>query len=1315
MNTYKDLYSFVSNYKEATIFNWLKDPWQGKDKQESLFRLFAYLNLIEDFREFTVCDGNFNKGTITPNKDKRILFEDSLTRKGDASDLTLIKDNVIIATTSKKTPHGIGGIDISYIKHMHEQYPNHVLRLCILVTNKQDLMKQVEQSEKTSAAIRKLIEQPDTLIYDWTDLNRWFKECQRVYANKTLSDILGIHKVPLIQRLHQKIAFEKLNRACNKYRDVLLCMIQRSGKTIIMGIFACFRAVINTNTVNHLIITTAPNETIGAYIQMFNTYSQFDQFHIVYLNGDSPKTRPQLGAKNIIICSKHFLQSKGIKNTNRIDWLATLNIDTCFIDESHNGGTTELSQRILDTYSSTAKNRVHITATFSKPVHTFGIPEEAWVTWDLEDIQLCKHIDDPDNLSRLVEKHSPFVTPLLQEYTLEDIKKQYSIYPDMHLLTLDLKEQVQHDILRAFANKPDGFSIESILLLQYDEDDNPLPKFQNESAVIKLLQVIFGNTTNQSYFQIHIPGLIDKAKSIADKNGSRWFSTEEPLNILAFLPCGVPGLPIDVLHEALVKLIEEHKLLQEFVTVSVNTKNNSNRPAIDIINDARAVAKNQKKKGVLTFSGKMLSLGVSIPYCDIVLMLNNTESMDTYLQMIFRCMTESPGKKCGFVIDLNLHRAVNVLIEYSIKLFPKEPIKTGVKRILLQRLIQFHTNDWLHQEGGVLEVDKLDIDAIVNKVYKLYSLNIDSYINNVLKLLTFNITVDRVDQVSINTIFSKVTNGKTIQPTPVEDLTKDNPVNKGIVQEQSDVIESTTTNTEMNKDINIISDIMRHLLPLLLILTIHTGAELKTFLDMIDWVMARKDEREILINQLKIWWGKLMNEQAIMTISDIYKKYLAKDEAFNSIFARLKEMFVLAKNNPAELSKLIDKYLTPQEFEKKQNAEVSTPYFLRQDMLNKIPESFWKKPRLVFEPCAGKGGFLLDIVDKFMKGLPISDPDERYRCIVEECLFWADINPTNIWICRLLLDPQNKYNLNYYNGDTLTMKVKDEFVLDGFHAVIGNPPYNNSQNNTGKKGGGDLLWNKFVEKSLSDWLFDKGYLLYVHPSGWRKPESDNSKYKNMFKLMTNNNQMVYLEIHDTKDGVQTFRCGTRYDWYLIKKIKRHTTTKIVDEKGKVYDLDLSFWSFLPNRNFNLIKNLLAENDQERCDIIYSRNNYGSDKKWVSATKTKEFCHPLIHSTPKNGVRYCYSSQNNNGHFGVPKIIFGETGINHPIIDMDGKYGMTQQAMAIGVANIDEARKLESVLTSDNFTDILKSCSWSNYRIDWRMFTYFKKDFWKAFV
>ena len=108
-------------------------------------------------------------------------------------------------------------------------------------------------------------------------------------------------------------------------------------------------------------------------------------------------------------------------------------------------------------------------------------------------------------------------------------------------------------------------------------------------------------------------------------------------------------------------------------------------------------------------------------------------------------------------------------------------------------------------------------------------------------------------------------------------------------------------------------------------------------------------------------------------------------------------------------SKLIDKYLIPQELEKKQNAEVSTLYKLRQEMLDKIPDNFWSTPGRVFEPCCGKGGFVIDIVGRFMKGMAQKYPREkkRYKIIVERYLYFADINPTNIFITKLLLDPYN--------------------------------------------------------------------------------------------------------------------------------------------------------------------------------------------------------------------------------------------------------------------------------------------------------------------
>jgi len=87
----------------------------------------------------------------------------------------------------------------------------------------------------------------------------------------------------------------------------------------------------------------------------------------------------------------------------------------------------------------------------------------------------------------------------------------------------------------------------------------------------------------------------------------------------------------------------------------------------------------------------------------------------------------------------------------------------------------------------------------------------------------------------------------------------------------------------------------------------------------------------------------------------------------------------------------------------------------------------------------------------------------------------------------------------------------------------------------------------------------------------------------------------------------------------------------------------------------------------------------------------------------------------NEMFGVSKVIFGDSGINDVIIDMDGALGMTQHAMGIRVKSKSEAKHLKHALESDGFKRVLSALSFSNFQIDWRMFKYFKPDFYKYFL
>ena len=73
-------------------------------------------------------------------------------------------------------------------------------------------------------------------------------------------------------------------------------------------------------------------------------------------------------------------------------------------------------------------------------------------------------------------------------------------------------------------------------------------------------------------------------------------------------------------------------------------------------------------------AGNQLTLGITLPFVDVVFLLNDVVSSDKIIQMMYRCMTESCGKneinngmkKFGFVVDLNISRVLNTCLDYNV-------------------------------------------------------------------------------------------------------------------------------------------------------------------------------------------------------------------------------------------------------------------------------------------------------------------------------------------------------------------------------------------------------------------------------------------------------------------------------------------------------------------------------------------------------------------------------------------------------------------------------------------------------------------------
>ena len=449
-----------------------------------------------------------------------------------------------------------------------------------------------------------------------------------------------------------------------------------------------------------------------------------------------------------------------------------------------------------------------------------------------------------------------------------------------------------------------------------------------------------------------------------------------------------------------------------------------------------------------------------------------------------------------------------------------------------------------------------------------------------------------------------------------------------------------------------------------------------------------------VIDQIKSWWNKNIDGQIIKLFINVYNKQMKDDIETNKIIRTIKELFIKNVGNRKELSKLIDKYLIPQELEKKSNAEVSTPYTLRQEMLDKIPLEFWKSPRRVFEPCSGKGGFVIDIIDRFMIGLEDKIPNEkeRYRKIVEECLYFSDINPTNIFICTLLINSENEYKLNYNEGNTLELDVQKKWSIDGFDAVIGNPPYQPPSNN---KKGGKSIWDEFVKYSIFI-LVERGLLLFVHPALWRKP--GNKMREIMFSK-----QIHYLSIHNDEEGNKNFGSTTRFDYYLLENNITYKNTIISFEDKKIYEINISKLAFIPNFGILIIKKILNKLNKNEIKIIGDSDCH-TMRNYVSKNKSKEYNHLLLNSVSKTkGKTYYYSSRPHKNQ-NKKKVIFSNGRQIVPFYD-DGNLGVTQGGLYIFVTNEKMGKKLITYLESKIIKFIIKATKWSNFETTKQIFDY----------
>lgn len=416
-----------------------------------------------------------------------------------------------------------------------------------------------------------------------------------------------------------------------------------------------------------------------------------------------------------------------------------------------------------------------------------------------------------------------------------------------------------------------------------------------------------------------------------------------------------------------------------------------------------------------------------------------------------------------------------------------------------------------------------------------------------------------------------------------------------------------------------------------------------------------------------------------------------------------------------DVVKIINQFVKDGEVERKKYGEVMTPITLVREMLDTLPKDVWSNPNLKWlDPANGAGTFPFVVIYKLMNGLKDWQPDVelRYKHIVENMIYTCELQSRNValWLCGV--DPKDEYTTNTYWGSFLDegfdYHMKNVWGVDKFDIVIGNPPYQEHKEGFTKT---KPLWNLFVDKSLS--IMEKGgFLNMVHPGGWRSPKGI---FRNIYTSFISKN-LIFLSINDFKKGLETFGVGTNYDFYCLQNINTDKNlTKVVSTDGRIHELDINKFEFIPNGDFEGYINLIAKENQEKVNILYSRSAYGTDKNNMSRLEIDDFIYPCVYTiTQREGINLFFSKTINNGHFNIPKVIWSNGLGTYPIVDNIGQYGLTQFSYGI----VDELENLENIkksLESDKFLKLMEYSKFTNNKYDYKVISTFKKDFWKDFV
>ena len=1089
--------------------------------------------------------------------------------KGGKSDITLKNkktDKWIFISSKFGDGLSVEDYDIAEI-HLAIKDKTHIYKDCeiyLFVSNKQKTLDTFKSAQEGNDCYKNNV----FTILDTNDFEPYFKNLKHSIQDITINEVNSKFcnaKVPLELRFHQDlITYKQMERIDEGEKELLLGAKARSGKTYCVGgLFIKYHK--KYGAINGLIITPAPTETLSQFTDdLFHKFRDFNGINIVEIKKGTDFETMVLQGNNIIIVSKQLFDDYVCEKT--IVSIQQLKLDFIVVDENHFHGTTLMSKNILQSYSSPKTIKLYLTATYVKPLSVWNIPLDCQFYWDIKDEQLCKK----RNIQGLVEKHGEDVLLFLTEENKEQLLCIYDKMPDLHIIT-NMMDRKRYEVIKEqIKDTSYGFSMSTLF------STTPLKKGKKTNKNGKEIVVVTGGGESFNYtgevdkFLQYISGdgtidmevvanrdtkcIFERIKKISTIENSRTkLNNGDFTSQLWFLQFGTDML-IDKVSCCLKERMMKNRILKNYEIKIVNSKKEYKLKDIkEEIKNWELKAKEEGKDGLILLAGNQLTLGITLPFVDVVFLFNDIVSSDKIIQMMYRCMTESINnsdndkinngiKKMGFVVDLNISRVINTCLDYNV--YKKDlNVEQKLTHLVENKLINIDNDLFKGKENKTKLVEKLlhiwKADPIHN--LKILLKKIEEIIINV---------ETETEQKLYNKIFeNSITDNKVNVKVQFDEESEEAlPTGKETIKQNGgdNDAEETESEDDKNIDISLTKDVIPFVVKLGVILTMNDKKY--DILEMLNAIKTNPSLLRAFNDQSFIWWNK---SNIIELIEAIIEKYVKKNSDIYIIAIQFKMSLQSLIDKPKELLELIDSCLKPKQKEKQENGEVFTPMCLVFEMLDNLDKHYIKEHRRSiftepsfkwFDPASGMGNFPVAVYLKLMEGLQTQIPndEDRKKHIIENMLYMSELNKKNVFISHQIFNMNNQYKLNLYEGDTLELNVVSEWevALNSFDVILGNPPYNKGgiRSHTGKQLGdkNETIWTKFIEKSF-EWLKPDGFLAFINPLSWLK--KSHSLHNEMLEK-----HIVWLKLWDNSQSKGIINADIPISLYVLQN-KKNTTNK----------------------------------------------------------------------------------------------------------------------------------------------------------------------------